>query len=89
MSVGRPASEEIDFDKRAAGESGYADAGSRRQLSGRKTGLIDGVHRRVIPLELGQVNASKYDLVEGAAGAGKYALQIFENPAGLRFDPLR
>ena len=87
--VGRSASEEIDFDERAAGEGGNADAGSRRQPSGYKIGLIDGVHRRVIPLELDQVNASEYDLVEGAAGAGEYALQIFDDLAGLRFDPLR
>jgi hypothetical protein len=58
-------------------------------LPGAKIGLIDGVHRRVIPLELGQVNASEYNLLEGAAGAGEYAPQIFDDPAGLRFDPIR
>jgi hypothetical protein len=61
--IGCPASEKIDFDERAAGESGDADAGSCRQPSRCKIGLIDGVHRCVIPLELGQVDASEYDLV--------------------------
>ncbi len=89
MSIGCPSSEQIDLDEGAAGESGDTDAGSRRQPSGCKIGLIDGVHRRVIPLELGQVNASEYDLLEGAAGAGKDAPQIFDDLAGLRFDPLR
>ena len=77
-----PCGEKIDFDERAAGEGGNADAGSRRQPSRGKIGLIDGVHRRVIPLELGQVNASEYDLVEGATGAGEDAPQIFDEPGG-------
>jgi len=63
ISILRPARQEIDLDERAARERGDANAGARGQAPGHEIGLVDRVHRRVIALEMRQINPRKHALV--------------------------
>ena len=47
---------------------------------------MDPVHRRVVALEMRDVDAREHDAVERAAGTGEHELQIVHDAAGLRFD---
>src|SRR5438477_2518111 len=85
-SILRSSRQEVYFDKRAAWEAGDADAGARRQTARRKVALIDPVHRRVIALEMDEIDAREHDPVERATAAGEDEFQIVDDPAGLGLD---
>src|SRR5438552_17162047 len=88
-SILRSSRQEVYFDKRAAWEAGDADAGARRQTARRKVALIDPVHRRVIALEMDEIDAREHDPVERATAAGEDEFQIVDEPAGLGLDAVR
>src|SRR6266446_5664771 len=89
ISILPSARQEIDLDKRVARERGNTNAGARGQAPGREIGLIDRVHRRVVALEMCQINPRKHDLVEAAADAGQDQLQVLDNSPRLRLDAVR
>src|SRR5260370_4208698 len=82
----RLARQQIDLDKRVARQTGDADAGPRREAAGREIGLVDRVHRRVVPFEMRQIDAREYHPLEPAAGAGQDQLQVLDDTTSLRLD---
>ena len=58
-------------------------------MPGHEIELVDRVHRRVVALEMRQINPCEYDTVEAVADAGQLTLQVLDNPPRLRLEAVR